>query len=292
MTLVLFAILAAHAPLPLEAIYERARRYDKETFKFTPPSPERLRAVESLAAALLAAAPAPEPPAPLLERAAAAGLELLAARDAAGALWVLREPEGKPAGGGLYAFRPGGVPLCVQAPHSFFDTGTGALALDLFARMGAACFAVNTVHRYAPAAVGGGAPADVAHAPATLFQAVSKAALHGPHHAVVQLHGFGKRDDLPAEAAAVVSDGSAHPAPGSAADRLRRALARTLGAKVLLFGEDADVLGATTNTQAREARRAGARFLHIEMREDVRRKLAATGTAALAEALREALQLR
>ena len=292
MIVLLFAILATAAPAPLEALYTRARRYDKDAFRFVPPTEERQRAVEALAVAITAAPAAPDPPKRLRQRAAAVGLELLAARDSAGTVWVLREPDGTRAGAGLYAFRPGGAPLCVQAPHSFFDTGTGALALDLFARMKAACLAVNTVHRYTAAAAGGGTPADVAHAPATLFGAVTRAIVSGPRWTIVQLHGFAQRDDVPAQAAAVVADGSARPPADSAAGRLRRALADHLHARVLLYGDDVQVLGATTNVQARAAQAAGVGFLHVEMSEATRRGLAGSGTAPLADALREALPIR
>ena len=37
--------------------------------------------------------------------------------------------------------------MCVQAPHTFFDKGTGPLALGVFRRLGAACLAVSTVDR-------------------------------------------------------------------------------------------------------------------------------------------------
>jgi hypothetical protein len=42
---------------------------------------------------------------------------------------------------------------------------------------------------------------------------------------------------------------------------------------VLRYPEDTSELGATTNVQGLAVRRAGGRFLHIEMDEEMRRRL-------------------
>jgi hypothetical protein len=285
-TVLLLSLLSAADAPTLRALYRQARKYDRATFRFAPPSEARRRLVEELAAALAGSSPERQ-----REAAVEAGLELIAARDAGGPVWVLREPDGRREGSGFYAFRPGGAPLCVQAPHSFFDGGTGELALDVFARLRAACLAVNTVHRYSAAASGEGAPADVAHAPDTLFQAVSRALLSRARWPLVQLHGYAPRPDVPSEAAAVVSDGTRRVRNQGPVARLRQTLARRLGAPVLLYPSDVAVLGATTNAQGLEARRAAIAFLHIELAEGVRARLVADGAAPLAEAIAEALAL-
>jgi hypothetical protein len=287
--LAVLASAAGDAPA-LSALYRQARRYDRATFRFSPPSEVRRRAVEDAVSELAEAAVNGS-----CERqrqaAADTGMELTAARDAAGPLWVLREPDGRREGAGLYAFRPGGVPVCIQAPHTFFDAGTGELALAVFARLRAACLAVNTVHRRTPAASGQGEPADVAHASATLFHAVSRAILLRARWPLVQLHGFAARPEVAAGVAAVVSDGTRRVRNQGPAARLRGALARRMAAPALLFPADVQVLGATGNVQGREARRAGVAFLHIELAETVRRQPAASAVAPLADAIAEALHL-
>jgi hypothetical protein len=248
-----------------------------------------MRRTRALVAALLRRQTAGSPPAALVEEARAAGFVLEESRDAAGPLWVLHEPDGLRAGRGLFAFRPVASKLCIMAPHSFYDEGTGDIGQALFAKLEARCFFVNTVHRYSPADGGGEHPADVAHAPLTLFHAASQGLLEVAPFTIVQVHGFGSGQDLPAEVRAVVSDGGRSRAADAPAVRLRRALARRLGAgNVRLYGDDADVLGATTNIQGQAARRLGAIFLHIEMSAPTRRAFVADATP-LAEALRETL---
>ncbi len=289
MSPLLLAMLAA-TPLPsLDAVYAEARRYDRAAFRFTPPDEARLGRLRALAAAVVRGL-APGPPPPALEaQAAALGLELLRARDAAGEVWVLREPAGRREGTGLYAFRPGGAPLCLQAPHTFFDEGTGPIALAVFADLRAAGLFVNTVHRHAPSPEGSGL-ADAAHAERTAYRAVTEGMLEAARWPVVQLHGFTERDSLGRDVAAVISDGE--PArPGDApAVRLRQALARRLApARVLLYGADVRALGGTTNLLGARVRAAGVPFLHLELSAAARRRLRDGGAAPLSESLAEAL---
>jgi hypothetical protein len=284
---VLLALLAGVERPSLVALYRQARRYDQANFRFTPPSEEQRRTVEALAAALSAH----DGSSATRRQASEAGLALTRAEDSAGPVWVLHEPEGHRAGSGLYAFRPGGAAVCVQAPHTFFDSGTGEIALEIFARLRAGCLAVNTVHRYTAAADGAGHPADMAHAAETLFQAVSRAVIARAHWPIVQIHGFGPREDVPAAAAAVVSDGTRRFNNQGPAARLRATLAHHLGERVLLYPGDVQVLGATGNVQGREARRAAVPFLHVELAAGIRQRLTESGATPLAEALREALSL-
>ncbi len=287
----LLAMLAATPPPSLDALYAEARRYDRAAFRFTPPGEARLGRLRALAAAVVRAL-APGPPPPALEaQAAALGLELIRARDAAGEVWVLREPPGRREGTGLYAFRPGGAPLCLQAPHTFFDEGTGPISLAVFADLHAACLFVNTVHRHAPSP-GGSGLADAAHAERTAYLAVTEGMLEAARWPVVQLHGFAERDSL-RDVAAVVSDGD-RARPGDApAVRLRRALARRLApARVLLYGADVHELGGTGNVLGARARAAGVPFLHLELSAAARRRLRDGGAAPLSESLAEALGAR
>jgi hypothetical protein len=286
------AALQLSARPELGTLYKSARSYDKTSFRFVPPSEEACQRTRALVAHVMKVLAAGAPPAALVAEARAAGFVLEAARDDGGELWVLHEPEGQRAGAGLYAFRAGGAPLALEAPHTFFDEGTGDVAQALFARLHAGAMFCNTVHRYSPAAGGGEHPADVAHAARTLFAAANEGLLDVARWAVVQVHGFGEKQGLPAEVKAVVSDGVAARADDAPAARLRRALAARWGAgTVRLYGVDTDVLGATTNVEGKVARRAGAVFLHVEMSAATRRALGAD-VAPLATALSEILRGR
>jgi hypothetical protein len=158
------------------------------------------------------------------------------------------------------------VPLVLQAPHAWFDRGTGALTAELFEEGTAAALMVNTGHRY-----GGDTDAehvDVAHANETLYQAATLGVVEGRvDPLVVQLHGFGPKTS---SAAAVVSQGAAFQPP----DVVQRAHADLVG----LFGDqvvtDAEVpaLAGRRNLQGRVVG-GTARFLHIELSQDVRAQL-------------------
>ncbi len=289
MSAILVAMLAASAIPSLDAVYADARRHDRAGFRFTPPDAARLARLRALAADIVRALGPGSPPPALRDRAAADGLDLALARDAAGDVWVLRESAGRREGTGLYAFRPEGAPICVQAPHTFFDEGTGPIALAVFADVKGACLFVNTVHRHAPSS-GGEFLADVAHADRTAFRAVTQGMLESARWSIVQLHGFGERDDVGRDVAAVVSDGGSARCKGSPAARLRHALARRLApGRVLLHGVDTRALGGTTNIIGADTRRAGGLFLHIELSAAARRRLRDGGAAPLSAALAEAL---
>lgn len=271
----------------LAALYRSARSYDKASFRFQPPPDEALRRMRLLMAHLMGALKSGPPPAALVSEAKAAGFVLAGAQDAAGELWVLHEPDGQRAGAGAFALRPGGSRLVIEAPHTFYDEGTGEIALALFARLRAGALFFNTVHRYSPPD-GDRHPADVAHSEQTLFAAANQGLLDAAASStIVQVHGFGGKQPLGAEVKAVVSDGTA--GASAPAAKLRAALTRRWGAgTVKLFGVDAEVLGATTNVEGKAARRVGATFLHIEMSGDTRKALG-RDVALLGDALGEAL---
>ncbi|HGG57634.1 MAG TPA: hypothetical protein ENK31_07555, partial [Nannocystis exedens] len=134
------------------------------------------------------------------------GLELEEWRVEGVTLWVLIEPKARRRGAGIYLFRrdaavAGDRPLrLLQAPHSYYDTGTGRLALMLLVRGSAdarpdVLFA-NSMHRYGRP--GGDVPVlpvptDLSHNPDHLFSAMTDALArtHGRVQ-VVQLHGFAR----------------------------------------------------------------------------------------------------
>jgi hypothetical protein len=288
--LLLLLALSLEGP-SVESLYGPARKYDKETFRFRPPSGERVDRMRALSRSLTADALAgrKRPGAKERAKARALGLDLIEGQDAGGRLWILREAGARRSGDGYFAWRPGGSVLCVQAPHSFFDEGTGEIALALFSETRALALFVNTVHRYSPVVAGAVEDAaDVAHATPSLFQAATEGLLAARLSPVVQVHGFGPTEHLPSDTAAVVSDGGPSRPSDAPAVRLRKALQDRMGARVLLYGVDAQELGATTNAQGRIVRAAGAIFLHIEMSQRVR-SAGAAAASQLASALLEAL---
>ena len=193
---------------------------------------------------------------------------------------LLREKDDKKRGGGVYVLRLDSTSsTIVQTPHTFYDSGTLQLGCELFARARARALFVETAHRYkaAESTEEGDHPADVAHQPASLYQAVTEGFFAAKGDAgssvvrsVIQLHGFSLRK--PGEVV-VVSNGTKQPGD-PLVDRAQAALAPVLKAgKVARYPEDTQELGATTNVQGSLVRQNGARFLHVEMESRLRKDL-------------------
>lgn len=187
---------------------------------------------------------------------------------------LVREAGEKRQGRGAYVIRKGGASsFIVQAPHTFYDEGTFPIACDLFNRTKARALFINTVHRYkgAPETANKEHPADMAHAPITIFQAGTEGAIDvlGKSTQVIQVHGFADRK---LGARAVVSVGEKK--PGNAlVGKVAKAVEEVTGPKILKYPEDTKELGATTNVQGAIIRRAGGKFLHIEMDDGLRGQL-------------------
>lgn len=187
---------------------------------------------------------------------------------------LVREAGEKRQGRGAYVIRKGSTSsFVVQAPHTFYDEGTFPIACDLFHRTKARALFINTVHRYkgAPETVNKEHPADVAHAPMTLFQAGTEGVIEvlGKSTQVIQVHGFADRK---LGARAVVSVGEKK-AGNPLVAKVAKAVEEVTGPKILKYPEDTKELGATTNVQGAVIRRAGGKFLHIEMDDGLRREL-------------------
>ncbi len=184
---------------------------------------------------------------------------------------VLREKAGKHRGGGLYVIRCGeAVPVVLQAPHAFYDVGTGALVRKLFAEGNARAAFWNTVHRYKASPDEKREdpihPADVAHEPGNLFHAAAMGAAANPEIKFVQFHGFAATEHIPFEV--ILSSGQ----KTLQAAALQEQFA-ALG-KVALYGKETRSLGAATNAQGRALNRSKpGRFLHIELTRDLRKQL-------------------
>lgn len=276
MTPVLPLVMVA-AVTPLDDAFRAAREHDRSSLHYRPPDAGQSERARQLFSALARALVPGPPPAELVARAKAAGFELIVGQDDGGELWIVRELEGQRGGAGFYALRAKGLPVCIQAPHVFFDEGTGDLALATFTALRATCLCTNTVHRRV---------VDVAHAEESLFLAATEGFLEARKWPVVQLHGFAADAQPQGGVAAIVSEGNRHP---TASARLQKALRFDSG-RVLLYPRDIRELGGTTNVEGARARAAGVLFLHIELSPGARAKLRGDPLPLVA-ALREVLVL-
>jgi hypothetical protein len=253
---------------------------------FAPTTSTERATVERLIPQLLAGARAGARPDPQWRTdAARAGFAFAVWRVDGDVYWALVEAHGKQRGAGAYLFHVGGrdagAPILLEAPHEFFDEGTGGLAAELFFHPPAGprprALFTNTMDRYhlAPDVTQRReSPADVAHNPAHAFSYATAAFARAAGGArVIQLHGFADRDS----ALAVISAGDPdRSSPLTSA--IAAALARELGDGVKRFPEDVAMLGATTNAQVAALRAIpGASFVHLEMAKSLRDRLATDG---------------
>jgi hypothetical protein len=266
-----------------------ARRGGLEPGRYVPPDADARAALADTLAALGDGASVT---AFARARAAEAGFEIVDVPELLGVVLV-REREGGKRGGGAYVVRRGATSrVIVQTPHSFFDEETLPLGCELLDRAGARALFVETAHRYKSAVDAGVArgageaagspdaedshPADVAHAPSSMFQAATAGLLRAPgldggaRAIVVQLHGFATREG---GFAVVVSSGERRTGV-AIVDRVARALASAVPGAVVRFPDDVDELGATTNVQGAIVRAAGGAFVHLELSSTLRRELA------------------
>lgn len=228
----------------------------------------------------------------LAGRAAALGVAIERWNVAGRSYLVVRERERARHGAGTYAVRlPGagaggaaGGAILLEAPHSYFDVGTGTIAASLFfspdAPVALHGLFVNSLHRYQlrPGARSRrpDSPADVCHNPEHVFQAATWAVLSaGGPLVLAQLHGFESAGAAARATGAgpevIVSAGGEQSTPASTA--VATELGSGLGVRVARFPEDTRQLGATTNVQGRMARSAGIAFVHVEMAPAVRHRL-------------------
>lgn len=191
-------------------------------------------------------------------------------------------------GAGAYFFRvgrgdvrrpPGWRFELIQAPHAYFDVGTGGIAARVFFEdgVGDALF-TNTVHRYwsseGPRTARQNAPADVCQQTSHFFHRATRTLLGVRDVRVIQLHGFGGSGDEADRASDIIVSSTD---PDRSSDEARRVAGRLReqGFDVAIFPEETRVLGGTTNEQGRLFRRAPGRhtFLHIETSRLLRRRL-------------------
>jgi len=252
---------------------------------YVAPSRERRAAIQALLEVALAFALGQVDEPQLLERLAPSGLRLQRWKiEGHSYLAVLEGPE--LAGSvGAFVVRMGPASeseRLLQAPHAYFDLGTGRLALEMFLAepRGFRGLFTNTMHRHMQADGQKNHrdfdPADVCHNDAHAFVAATMGAvemLGGVE--VIQLHGFSD-DHVFSErpgTRAIVSAGTRGGGVArvtAVAERLRRGL----GESVARYPEDVSELGGTANVIGRRLRtRSGASFLHIELSQALRREI-------------------
>lgn len=248
------------------------------------PMPEAEREhLSSLVAALTAAARQGHGDlAALAEEAAIIDFRLEVWRVHGRVFWALVEQDDHRRGGGAYVVRPGPhqdarPEILLQAPHAFFDRGTGDIAAALFfgpaGRGRARALFANTAYRYPELGSipeeGEHSPADLAHITEHAFHlATERLAQDIGALVVIQLHGFAER---PARPTFILSSGRDQAAPLLL--ELAQALADIFDG-VHRYPQDIDELGATTNVQGRMlAQYPLAHFLHIEISAQTRRRL-------------------
>jgi hypothetical protein len=278
--------------------YETAIYAAGPTSTFAPTTPTEHETIAKLVPSMLEAAWSTNPPAtPARWQAAAAavGFQIEAWTIHGDRYWALVEAPGRERGAGAYIVRvtprvQSEPTILLQAPHNFFDLGTGRLAADVFftPRNGVRPRALftNTIHRYqltpGDKKKRKDNPADVAHNPEHAFTIATDAFTIAAGHArVIQLHGFGAREEIDGDgdAGAIAMVISAGQKRGSSplSGAIAAAATTVFGPQVRRFPEDTHVLGATTNAQKRvlEKSRRGD-FVHIEMSSEVRKQLAAS----------------
>lgn len=205
-------------------------------------------------------------------------------------LYALTEPVTARRGAGAFLFRTGTAASAqtsaLQAPHAYFDRGTGEIALRIFLEAPDAAapraFFTNTAQRFrgrpGERRSDRDHPADVAHAKDSFFQAATRGFLEAePRARIIQLHGFAAET-----VAAAAGGGASAPdvivsagGPSTADVRsVTSALSAALPFPVRTYPDEIDILGGTTNVQRRlVARSRGARFLHLETSAKLRDQL-------------------
>lgn len=208
-----------------------------------------------------------------------AGLELAAIEIGDVRLWLVSEPADGVRGSGAYLIRLGPAqPLLLSAPHSFFDQGTGDIALALLLEPSvepARALFVNTVHRYRQS---DGRKIDLDHNPADSanvhdhpLASTTRRALEHQSLTLIQLHGYGREPGTD-DPMVILSSGRSR--SSTYVRNVTRSLRRDLPEfEFGIFGVDVDRLGGTKNIQAQAARDLGRCFVHVELARELRDRL-------------------
>ena len=184
-------------------------------------------------------------------------------------------------GGGAYILRVGArTPigereLVLQAPHAFYDLGSGRVALRLFIAAGddVRALFVNTTHRHTQhdgtIELRETNPADVTLNDEHLFAVATEQmtrVLDDP--TVLQVHGF-DNTQVAGQPDAIISTGSEASSPASIA--LAKRLGSVASRPVVRYPEQTAVFGATYNVEGKRVRAVfTAEFFHVELSRAIR----------------------
>ncbi len=261
--LLLLAILIS-APAAAGSLWTEAEKARRDGVVVDLEPSARLDA-QSLFMELMAIAPSGQVPPDLRTRAKELGLHLRVEEDRV----LLWGADAIPHG--FFAIRLGPAsPVILEAPHAFFDLETGRLLSDWFDEGWARAAFFNQGHRFGgPGKEPEPDSPDVAHRPASFFQAATLGAARGLRTPlVVQVHGFKDRDNE----AAVVSAGSALQ-PHRIENAFVEALSPILRPQGLVLpAEEALDLAGRKNVQGKGLS-SHARFVHLELSHTVRTTL-------------------
>lgn len=186
---------------------------------------------------------------------------------------VVEENANQRTGRGFYLFRQsGGLPVALQAPHSFKDFYTRQIARLLMLEGNYVAAGWNTVPRYGKNKSKDFA--DMAHIENTIFQAFGRAFVKQyPTGRIVQLHGFAqekRKTNASKTADMVLSETTINPS------RLLLNTSKCLKENltefvVRLYPYEILELGGTTNSNAKDLRKRGFNsFFHVELSKRLR----------------------
>jgi hypothetical protein len=171
-------------------------------------------------------------------------------------------------GRGFFAFRVDSESkLVLQAPHRFYDSGSGTIVREIFVEHDCRAAAWNTIHRK---------QFDLAHRKHHFINAFTRVMIAiEPEPVIAQLHGFAneKQSGSARTAELIVSDATKFPGRLARATTIR--LKENFGSEaVRLYPLEVKHLGGTKNQQASVVRSLGCvGFLHLELNKDLREKL-------------------
>ncbi len=178
------------------------------------------------------------------------------------------EQEHELRGRGFYVIRfNSNSNLVLQAPHRFYDMGSGTIVSALFQENDCQAAAWNTVHRK---------QFDLAHRRDSFLNAFTRAILKfNDESIVVQIHGFeNDKQKGPARSAQlIVSNATEYPGriAREASIRFKENFGRD---NVRLYPLEVRQLGGTKNEQARVVYEIGSvGFLHLELNKNFREQL-------------------
>jgi hypothetical protein len=187
--------------------------------------------------------------------------------------YLLREQRPIQKGWGLYAFRLDSTSnIIIEAPHPLYDKRTPTVAMDIYRALDARALLIAGAHRNANR----DKSADVAHAPESIFQSVHIALSReiqttSGEVVILQIHGFhsSNHEGYPQ----VVFGLGEKPLPKeiAIAQKIKDALSEQGISSGLCLGVGSELEDLCAKTNVQGSAMTEARFIHIELDENIRR---------------------